>query len=105
MPMTAQTMWDNMTPEEKKRRTDAMAAGRRKASRRRKGGKGRISKTRSIAMQKSWKRRKDEAVNGQSISIGNVITALKLAQQLVETCDGNLQVALALVTQAGGKGE
>ena len=57
---------------------------------------------RSAAMRASWQRRKLAATNGKTIKVGSVLTAIQLADKLVAECDGNEDVAIALVKRSGG---
>jgi len=56
-----------------------------------------ISRKRSEAMRLSWARRKAAALNGETIEVGRVVTAVKLARKLVRELGGNRDVAHALI--------
>jgi len=48
-------------------------------------------------MRLSWARRKAAALNGETIEVGRVVTAVKLARKLVRELGGNRDVAHALI--------
>ena len=60
-----------------------------------------MTRKRSKAMRESWKRRKDKATKAKSsdktMAVENVLRAVDLVDQLVEVCDGDRDVARALI--------
>ena len=56
-----------------------------------------FNRKRSEAMRLSWARRKAAALNGETIEVGRVVTAVKLARKLVRQLGGNLDIAHALI--------
>jgi len=56
-----------------------------------------FNRKRSEAMRLSWARRKAAALNGETIEVGRVVTAVKLARKLVRELGGNRDVAHALI--------
>ena len=56
-----------------------------------------FNRKRSEAMRLSWARRKAAALNGETIEVGRVVTAVKLARKLVRELGGNRDVAPALI--------
>tara|TARA_Y100001951_G_C11251861_1_gene246933 strand:- start:41 stop:238 length:198 start_codon:yes stop_codon:yes gene_type:complete len=56
-----------------------------------------FNRKRSEAMRLSWARRKAAALNGETIEVGRVVTAVKLARKLVKELGGNRDVAHALI--------
>lgn len=56
-----------------------------------------ISRKRSEAMRLSWARRKAEKLNGETIEVGSVVMAVKLARKLKAAVGGNATIAHALI--------
>tara|TARA_R100001086_G_scaffold185170_1_gene103580 strand:- start:2694 stop:2891 length:198 start_codon:yes stop_codon:yes gene_type:complete len=56
-----------------------------------------FNRKRSEAMRLSWARRKAAALNGETIEVGRVVTAVRLARKLVKELGGNRDVAHALI--------
>lgn len=61
------------------------------------------SRKRSEAMRLSWARRKAAEMNGETIQVGRVVTAVKLARKLVREVEGNLTLAHALIEGEGSE--
>jgi hypothetical protein len=56
-----------------------------------------ISRKRSEAMRLSWARRKAAKLNEETIAVGSVVTAVKLARKLKAAVGGNPTIAHALI--------